>query len=256
MRPRALVLVLGLVVACSKAESDDVEVEVRSVGVDSLSNSPVVVLQDKAHHTALPIWIGVLEAQAIAMQIEGVNPPRPMTHDLMKELLVQSGVELERVVISDMKDRTYFAAIHLRAGGKGVSVDGRPSDAIALAVRFKKPIFVAKTLLSGDAAIDIEKVFGADTIQSRGVTVQALSADLADVFQVEAQTGVLVSRVAAAVPAIQPGDVIVAVNEEEVRDPGQFAEKMQRLGSATARLRVQRGGARFEVALPPADDAG
>ena len=255
MRLRALLL-LGFLAACTKSEPDDVEVEVRSVGVDSLSNSPVVVLQDKAHRTALPIWIGASEAQAIAMQIEGVNPPRPMTHDLMKDLLVQSGVELERVVISDMKDRTYFAAIHLRAGGKGVSVDGRPSDAIALAVRFKKPIFVAKGLLTGEAAIDIQKAFGSDTIESRGITVQALSAELAEVFDLASASGVLVSRVADGVPDLRRGDVIIWVNGEAVETLAQFAETMGKLGSATAHLRVQRGGSRFEVAVPapPAAD--
>jgi len=246
---------LGLLAfaACSKPPPADVEVEIRSVGVDSVSHSPVVVLQDKEHRTGLPIWIGPGEAQAIAMQLEGVNPPRPMTHDLMKNLLTESGVDLDRVVIGDFRDRTYFAKIHLRAAGKGVEVDSRPSDAIALAVRFKKPIFVARTLLHGDTAIDIQKVFGSESVEARGVTVQALSEDLVEAMHLGAGKGVLVSSVGPGVEGVERGDLIVAVNGRPVQGLSHFAEVMDGLGVDTATLQIYRGEERLEVELRAVD---
>lgn len=236
--------------ACSKPASTEVEVEIRSVGVDRMSHSPVVVLQDKEHRTGIPIWIGPGEAQAIAMQLEGVNPPRPMTHDLMKEILVRSGVDLDHIVIGDLKDRTYFATIHLKADGRGVEVDSRPSDAIALAVRFKKPIFVARTLLDGESAIDIQKIFGSDTLEFRGVTVQAVSGDLADALHLDSADGVLVAELAEDVDGLQRGDLIVAVNGEPVHGLSHFAEITNDLGTADAALAVDRAGERLEVPLP------
>src|SRR5438876_3919235 len=114
---RALFL-LGAVTfsACRAREKPEVEVEVRSVGLDSQSNAPVVVLQDHDRKVALPIWIGPMEAQSIAMQMQGINPPRPMTHDLIKTMLDRVGVEFKKVVIQELKDSTYYAQIHLRAG--------------------------------------------------------------------------------------------------------------------------------------------
>ena len=142
--------------ACRTQEKSEVEVEVRSVGFDNASNAPVVVLQDHDRKVALPIWIGPAEAQAIVMQMQGINPPRPMTHDLIKEMLDGAGVEFRKVLIQDLKDSTYYAQIFLHAGRQDLQVDSRPSDAIALAVRFHRPIFVARALLKGDSAIDLQ----------------------------------------------------------------------------------------------------
>lgn len=241
---------LLLLAACSKPAPSDVEVEIRSVGVDRMSHSPVIVLQDKAHRTGIPIWIGPGEAQAIAMQLEGVNPPRPMTHDLIKDLLVQSGVDLDRIVIGDLREGTYYATIHLKAAGRGVEVDSRPSDAIALAVRFRKPIFVARALLAGDAAIDIQKIFGSDTLEFRGVTVQSVSSDLADALHLGSADGVLVASLAADVDGLQRGDLIVAVNGEAVHGLSHFAEITGGLGEEEADLGIERAGERLEVPLP------
>lgn len=252
MRRAAITVVaLAIVLAgCSRPESGDVEVEVRSVGLDNLSHSPVVVLQDKAHRTALPIWIGANEAQAIAMQLEGVNPPRPMTHDLMRDLLVQSGVDLQRVVIGDLKDRTYFARIHLANGRREVAVDSRPSDAIALAVRLKKPIFVARSLMTGEAALDVRQTFGADTVELRGITVQEVSADLAEILEIDEAGGVLVSGVGPGTAELRRGDVIVAVNGTAVGSLADFVEAMEAGEGEEVRLRVAREGEDHEVALP------
>src|SRR5262245_40659657 len=128
----ALLLALALVAAsCRKSEPKETEVQVQTVGFDRSSQSPVVVLHDAAHDRALPIWIGVTEAQAIAVQIEGVKSPRPLTHDLVKTILDQSGVELQKVLISELRDNTYYARIFLSGGHGDIDVDCRPSDAIA-----------------------------------------------------------------------------------------------------------------------------
>lgn len=243
-------VVLVVWAGCARPEPTDVEVEVRSVGIDSLSQSPVVVLQDRDHSTALPIWIGAAEAQAIAMEIEGVSPPRPMTHDLMKNLLVQSGVEVRRVVIGDLRDRTYFARIYVHAGGRDVEVDSRPSDAIALAVRLRRPIFVAAGLMKGETAIDIDRAFGSDTLEARGVSVQALSAELAEHFELVSGEGVLVASVADGAGAVRSGDVILAVNGDRVLGLAHFIDKMRSLGAAAVTLDVSRAGERLRITLP------
>src|SRR5512139_1674953 len=126
---------------------DLIEVKVRSIVVDPKANNPVVVLVDLAGQNALPIWIGVFEAEAISRGLEDVVTLRPMTHDLMKQILDTFHVSLDRVVINDLKGNTFYANLHLNVEGKELVVDSRPSDAIALAVRVKAPIFVAESVV-------------------------------------------------------------------------------------------------------------
>src|SRR2546426_12012808 len=102
----------------AREEEGSVRVEVRHVGFDHLSNSPVVILQDTDKKKAIPIWVGVFEAQAIALELQGVPPPRPQTHDLLKNILEQVGVEFEKVVVSELRGSTYYARIHLASAGK------------------------------------------------------------------------------------------------------------------------------------------
>jgi bifunctional DNase/RNase len=125
---------------------DLIEVKVRSIVVDPKANNPVVVLVDLAGQNALPIWIGVFEAEAISRGLEDVVTLRPMTHDLMKQILDTFHVSLDRVVINDLKGNTFYANLHLNVEGKELVVDSRPSDAIALAVRVKAPIFVSESV--------------------------------------------------------------------------------------------------------------
>ncbi|HVN85096.1 MAG TPA: bifunctional nuclease domain-containing protein [Candidatus Binatia bacterium] len=229
---------------CRAKDNPEVEVEIRSVGVDQASRLPVLVLQDKAKHVALPIWIGPGEAQAIATQLEGVAPPRPMTHDLIKVMLDEAGVEFQRVLIGDLKDSTYYAHIFLRSGRKDIEIDSRPSDAIALAVRFRKPIFIARSLLERDGAIDLRKqAKAAGGFTFAGITVQELTDDLASYFDVPPGHGVLVSDVARDVSAaVKRGDVIVELNGEPIADVASLQAKIEQLGTgAHADLAVRRG---------------
>jgi len=115
--------------------------KVRRVALDQ-QNNPVVLLVDDDETVALPIWIGQAEAMAIAMRLQSVQPPRPMTHDLLQAVLEQLSATVTRVVISDVKDATYYAEIHLTRNGTAFVIDSRPSDAIALALRAEAPIFV------------------------------------------------------------------------------------------------------------------
>ena len=115
--------------------------KVRRVALDQ-QNNPVVLLVDEDETVALPIWIGQAEAMAIAMRLQSVQPPRPMTHDLLHSIVEQLEAKVTRVVVCDVRDQTYFAEIHLARNGKSLVIDSRPSDAIALALRTDAPIFV------------------------------------------------------------------------------------------------------------------
>jgi len=130
-------------------------VEIKGLMLDPASNVPIVILRDTQSQLFLPIWIGVFEANAIALRIEGVEPPRPMTHDLLRLVLDQLGAAVEKIVISDLRESTFFALIHLRHGEASVMVDARPSDAIALALRASAPIFVLRSVLDKAQAADL-----------------------------------------------------------------------------------------------------
>jgi len=129
---------------------------VRTVAMDQQMN-PVVLLVDQAESLALPIWIGTPEAQSIALELQHVRMPRPMTHDLMRSLLTQLAVSVSRIVVTDIQNGTYFAEIHLTNNGAEIVVDSRPSDAIALALRTEAPIYVEEKVAK--AAIPLKKAF-------------------------------------------------------------------------------------------------
>ncbi len=124
-----------------------IEVKVVNVAIDVNSKMPVIVLKEKRGEKTLPIWIGLFEAQAIALALENVEPPRPLTHDLAKSLIEKLKGKVEKVVISDLKNNTFYAHILIKQNGKSIDVDSRPSDAIALALRLDVPIFINEIVL-------------------------------------------------------------------------------------------------------------
>ena len=126
----------------------EIEFKIKGLMMDPLTNSPIVVLQDTASDTLLPIWVGIFEANAIALQIEKVDTPRPMTHDLMKGLLGHLNAKVTKIVVTELKDNTFYALIFLSVDGKVITVDSRPSDAIALALRTESPIFVTDEVIA------------------------------------------------------------------------------------------------------------
>jgi bifunctional DNase/RNase len=133
-----------------------IRMEIKGLLMDPVSNMPVVILRDRDDGLFLPIWVGLFEANAIALEMEKIATPRPMTHDLLKNLLGELGARVERVVINDLKDNTFYARIHLsRAEGK-LEIDSRPSDAIALALRTRAEIFVEQEVLEKSKSLRSE----------------------------------------------------------------------------------------------------
>lgn len=126
-----------------------VRMRVAHLGLDRSTNTPVVILQEEGGERTLPIWIGAPEANAIALELQGAKPERPLTHDLMKHLVTGLGGELRRVVISGLRENTYLAELLIYRGGEVFEVDARPSDSIALALRMHAPIFSNEELLQG-----------------------------------------------------------------------------------------------------------
>jgi bifunctional DNase/RNase len=124
-----------------------VRMGVKALIVDPIANMPVVILRDDAETNLLPIWVGLFEANAIALQMEGVTTPRPMTHDLLKNVIEKIQGDVVRVVINALEENTFYAQIHLRVADREVLVDSRPSDAIALALRTNAPVFVEEEVL-------------------------------------------------------------------------------------------------------------
>src|SRR6267143_5489806 len=125
----------------------DIEMNIRGLLVDPVSNMPIVILKDVAGESVLPIWVGVYEANAIALEIEKVSTPRPMTHDLIKNVLTGLDAHVHKVVVTELKEDTFFAVIWMEREGRVISVDSRPSDALALALRVDCPIFVEDDVL-------------------------------------------------------------------------------------------------------------
>jgi bifunctional DNase/RNase len=125
----------------------DIEVRIRGLMMDPATNMPIIVLKDVASETVMPIWVGIFEANAIAIEIEKVAAPRPMTHDLTRNLIHYLNATLERVVITELKEDTFFAVLWLRQGDEPMTVDARPSDAIALALRADCPIYVSEQVM-------------------------------------------------------------------------------------------------------------
>jgi hypothetical protein len=125
----------------------DVEVRNRGLMMDPATNMPIVVLKDVASDTVMPIWVGIFEANAIAIEIEKVAAPRPMTHDLTRNLIHNLNAQLERVVVTELKDDTFMAVLFLRQGNEPLTIDARPSDALALALRADCPIYVTEEVM-------------------------------------------------------------------------------------------------------------
>ena len=131
-----------------------IEMTIKGLMVDPITNMPIVILKDKDGDRVLPIWVGIFEANAIALQIENIATPRPMTHDLLRNVISDLDGQVDRVVVSDLKDNTFYAVIHLTVRGERVAVDARPSDAIALALRTRAPILVEETVIDNAKTVD------------------------------------------------------------------------------------------------------
>ena len=230
MKLRSLGLVAGLLIVCSGNSvyaGDTVEMKVRGVTMDPERHSPIVVLEGRQGHEAFPIWIGIPEARAIALELEGVVTPRPLTHALLNNILTDLEIGIGRIFINDLRNNTYFAKIDLLRGSDTVTIDARPSDAIALAIRAKAPIFVARKVLEATRTVILSEP-GAqkDSARMCGIAVQNLTPQLARVFNLSSTDGVLV---ASADPGsrdeasdVRRGDVITQADGTIIRTVRDF----------------------------------
>jgi bifunctional DNase/RNase len=132
-----------------------IEMMIKGLMVDPITNMPIVLLRDKDGQKVLPIWVGVFEANAIALQIENITPQRPMTHDLLNNVIHDLKADIQKIVVSDLKENTFYALIYLSIGGEVMAIDARPSDAIALALRARAPIFVEDRVIDSARSVDI-----------------------------------------------------------------------------------------------------
>jgi bifunctional DNase/RNase len=131
-----------------------IEMTIKGLMVDPITNTPIVILRDADGQRALPIWVGIFEANAIALQIENVATPRPMTHDLLRNVIEDLKATVERIVVCDVQENTYYAMIYVTREGQTMAIDARPSDAIALALRTRAPIFVEETVIEHAKTVD------------------------------------------------------------------------------------------------------
>ena len=132
----------------------EIEMTIKGLMIDPITNMPIIILRDQEGQRILPIWVGVFEANAIALQIENVQTPRPMTHDLLKNIIDDLSAQVERIVVTELKENTFYALIHLRKNGHSIEVDARPSDAIALALRTRSPIFVEEAVIQNARSVE------------------------------------------------------------------------------------------------------
>jgi uncharacterized protein len=145
-----------------------IEMTIKGLMVDPITNTPIVILRDKDGQKVLPIWVGIFEANAIALQIENIPTPRPMTHDLLRNVIHDLRAEVKKIVVCDLQENTFYALIYLALDGNGdtVAIDARPSDAIALALRTRAPIFVEDSVIDHAKTVDFtsEKTEDADRL--------------------------------------------------------------------------------------------
>lgn len=269
MRNYAVLFILPFVLIFSSPVQGEEEVEGRdglldaeivTVGMDHITGSPIVLLRDLRDGRSIPIWIGLSEAQAIIRSLHEIETPRPMTHDLAVDLLGAVGVQVEEVVVHDMRDGIFYGAIYLRVAGRDdlVEVDSRPSDGLALAVRSGAKIRVAEKILEEAPDFDFVPPDDVDqVVQVLGLTVVTASEALREEYSLPNRDGLVVSSVQdeASELGFQRGDFIFRVNDVVPATPMEFLDEVMRTDAAEgAEVHVWRDGEEQKINLPTASD--
>lgn len=246
---------LGTAVPLQAAQDiRSVETTVKSVTLDPESNTPVVILETVGDKKLLPLWIDVPEARAIALEIERIAPPRPLTHDLIRNLLNELGVKLHRVTITDLRNNTYFALLSIELRGETLEIDSRPSDAIAVALRMKAPIYATTQVLAKAEALIARGGGGAQARQRLGLQLQELTAELAALLDLSSQRGVLVADVAPGSPAanagLERGDILIKANDQALQSAADLDAALEAF-KAPAQIRFEaiRNGKPIVIAV-------
>lgn len=223
-----------------------VEARVKTMLIDPNSQTPVVVLETVADKKPLPIWIDVPEARAIALELEHVSLPRPLTHDLIRNILQSVGATLQRVTITELRNNTYFANLSLATKEKVIHIDSRPSDAIAVALRMKAPIFVSTQVLAKSKPLPGPTGRAEQNQKKLGFQAQDLTAELAKLFDSQQQKGVLVTDVATGGAAtragLQRGDIITKANEQAISSTIELESAIQAAKSPQLKIEVIKKG--------------
>lgn len=230
-----------------------VEVEVATVGMSGMAGVPVVLLREPGAREVIPIFIGVAEARAILRALTGERPPRPLTHELLGDVLAGAEVALTRVYVDALTESTFLGMLELSVPGRDapLRIDSRPSDAIALALTAGASIHVAPEVLEAARQIEYQG-FDDQVVVALGITVTPLDDDLREALGLPDRAGVLVSDVSgeAAEAGLEPGDLLLAVNGETPENPLHFLELVRDTPAGEpARLRVWQRGEIVEVEL-------
>lgn len=219
-----------------------VETKVKTVVMDPYTQSPVVVLETVTGNKLLPIWIDVPEARAIAMELEQVKAPRPLTHDLIRSLLQRLGVNLQHAAITELRNDTYIAVLSLSVKGQKLEIDCRPSDAIAIALRMKAPILASAQVLAKSKPMPAESGRAGHAQTKLGIQAQDLTAELAKLLDSEQQRGVLVAAVevgsVAMKAGIERGDIISKANDRTILSAADLESAVHAV-KAPARLKLE-----------------
>ncbi len=231
------------------------EMELVTVGMDMVTRSPVVLLRQAKGNQRLPVWVGILEAQGIMRALQGIEMPRPMTHDLMATLLEELGGTLERVTIDELRDGTYHGKLTLRIDGQEQPriIDTRPSDGMALALRTGAPIYVNDEVLKETPDIlFVPLAEGEQVVSTLGITVIRPTDDHRKQFELPETAGVLVIDTLGEAQrlGLQRGDLIIQVDDQKPTTPMEFFEAIQAAPEKTIRIRYLRGEEENELELP------
>ena len=234
------------------AEDEElVPVTVYQLVVDPTSRQPVVALADAGEQRALFIWIGLAEARARYSELEGVEPQRPLTHDLLEEIILKTRGEIRRIVVTNARDNTYFAAIFLQRADNLIEIDARPSDALVLALKFNAPVYVSRDLFE---KMSLPLQSHEDRKDPYGLSLQEITPDLAKYLALESGKGVMVSGVQkgsrAASEGLRIGDIIVEVDGRIVEDV-RFFEKAFKESKRPLKTKIYRNNDFLTLTLHP-----
>ena len=256
----AVILCLCLATTGVRAQSgavgETVPVELSTIGIDGRTGSPIVVLREPQSGGVLPIWVGPMEAQAIALALHGVVPPRPMTHDLMASLIAELRADVEEVVVTDLRNNTYFGLVRLKVAGerKIRDVDSRPSDALALALRTGAPIRVVKKILAMSPEFDFIAPEGPNqVVQALGMTVVVATPALRKQFRLGDRAGIVVTSAygQARDKGVRRGDLVIEVNGKPIEEPTELFDAVRAAKPRTpVRITYWRDGKTSTIELP------
>jgi len=240
----------------SPLEGDLLPAELTTIGWDALSNSPVVLLRELESGQVLPIWIGLAEARAIGLALHGIEPPRPMTHDLMVNLLINLDARLEEVLVSELRGDTYYALLKIWVAGEEQPrwIDSRPSDGLALALRTGAAIRISAALLEELPEYQFLAPDSSEqVVRALGLTVAAVNDEFREEFSLPDRAGIVIVAVSGEAQrrGLRRGDLIVEINGREPSEPFDLVEAISEDPDAeTLRITYWRAGEETTVELP------